>query len=247
MTDPNMPTRPPSVALDTNVLLDIYSCHDLFGTYERLGEQGVETAEATYRRARARESLLLAIALHRAATVTFSLGDESMKQMVERVPPDETDSYPTHHSVIMINFVCPVLLEGWAAVIELSDMPLSGNAADEALVDYAINHNVPLITNEGYGIGGVSPTKLRKKAKDRGVEVYTPKEYVAERKLDEDAAATSFIDSYRKNAPRYFRSAPHPKVMEDSMLYTLGYFRHVFFGEAEGQTERLAVSVSSPD
>ena len=57
--------------VDTNVLLDIYSCHDVSNSYEQGAqidtEAFVDSGEAVYRRARARESLILAMYFHAAS------------------------------------------------------------------------------------------------------------------------------------------------------------------------------------
>lgn len=51
-----------SAILDTNVLMDLYSCHELIRTYDQAGITA-HSREAVYRRARARGALLLAVFL----------------------------------------------------------------------------------------------------------------------------------------------------------------------------------------
>jgi hypothetical protein len=63
--------------VDTNVLVDLYSCSDLLKEYESLGQadlaQAMRTPKAVWRRARARESLFLGWCFHTVEARTFHL------------------------------------------------------------------------------------------------------------------------------------------------------------------------------
>ena len=91
--------------VDTNVILDVVSLHDLSQTYERLGADGVDTPDAVYRRSRARESLLLAIYFHKAKAVTYSLHSEPVAILTTKVDPTSEDALETHYTKLFIHFV----------------------------------------------------------------------------------------------------------------------------------------------
>lgn len=80
-----------TAVVDTNVLLDVYSCHDVAKTYDdvhsRLGVAAVDERSVVYRRARAQESLWLAIYFNKIGATTFSLHHESVELLTARVPP----------------------------------------------------------------------------------------------------------------------------------------------------------------
>jgi hypothetical protein len=79
--------------LDTNVKLDIYSCHDFVRTADDAITKATGTPVAaleeprvTYRFARARESLLLAMYLHARSAKTFSLHRELVDRLTTSGP-----------------------------------------------------------------------------------------------------------------------------------------------------------------
>ena len=92
-------TRKVVAVLDTNAFLDVYSCHDVLRDYEalytNLGQAAAEDPKCVYRRARARESLLLAIYLHQLQGATVTLQDELLKQLEGAAPPRTPEGTPT--------------------------------------------------------------------------------------------------------------------------------------------------------
>src|ERR1700722_12729673 len=110
-----MPPREPRfvAVVDTNVFLDIYSCHDLAGTYDRVGAAGVDSPEALYRRARARESLLLAMYLHRIGANVFGLGAEILAKLQANVDPPVRHRFEPTFTRLMANFIMVRVLNGW--------------------------------------------------------------------------------------------------------------------------------------
>lgn len=230
--------------VDTNVLLDMYSCHDLYCAYEQLGHDDcVSHPTAVFRRARARESLLLAIYLHRRRATTYSLGDEAVDRMLANVDPNAGDAFPTHFTIVFVHFVREQVIPGWKAGQPPVPKGLRGNAADRWLLDYAKENDLPLITNEGYGPNGVEALKLRKRALDAGVRVCTPREFYSGRFTDEEAAARAFIQRFRRRAQEYVDEQEKPEVMARTMEAMDGYFHHILFGETAGQDAPVSVSV----
>src|ERR1019366_6931273 len=101
----------PFVAVvDPTVLLDVYSCHELTRTYDKVREAGVDGAEAVYRRARARESVLLAIHLHRIKARTVSLERELLKTLTRNVDPRTDQNFETPFTKMMVHFVSQEVL-----------------------------------------------------------------------------------------------------------------------------------------
>ena len=101
-----------SVALDTNVLLEIFSIHDLVNKYDEIGGANVDASALVFRRARARESLLLAMHLNATNACTFSLDHEFKKLLLARVPP-ATGQFTSHFTTWFVNFVTERLLPSW--------------------------------------------------------------------------------------------------------------------------------------
>jgi hypothetical protein len=94
-------TEKPLVAvLDTNAFLDVYSCHDVMRDYallyEQVGNAAAEARKIIYRRARSRESLLLAIHLHNIGARTVTLQSELLDQLEMAAPsnPPAGEPYP---------------------------------------------------------------------------------------------------------------------------------------------------------
>jgi len=81
----------------------------------------------------------------------------------------------------------------------------SGNDADRLLVEIAKEHGLPLITNEGYSMNGIVDEKLRKRAQDAGVQVFTPREF-CQGKLDETEEISAFLQRFREQAVRYLEA-----------------------------------------
>ncbi len=217
------------VVIDTCVLLDIYSCHDLGRAYDKHGTDFPDTPALTYRRARARESLLLAVYLHRARAVTWNLADESVRKLLEAVPPNESDTFELHYTTVMVNYVRDQVIPCWTALQDTQPETVHGTEADVFAVNRAKELGVPMITNEGYTASGVQETKMRKRAAAAGVPVFTPCEYWT-RRIDPDDQARWFLGKYRQRAERYIATHPNPALIRESMLWVGGYFEHVLFG-----------------
>lgn len=230
--------------VDTNVLLDVFSCHDLAGAYDYLGRTAaVSDPFAVYRRARARESMLLAMYLHRVQAYTYSLR-EVCRIMLSRVNPDAHDAMETHYAKVFANFVRPRVLNDWkAGMPNEPENDAIGNAADRELVAYAKQHRLPLISNEAFSSTGVANDKMRKRAAAAGVQVFTPKEFYRNH-IDEGAEVAEFLRRFQDEAPAYIRAHPEPKSMGDSMDMVEGYFRHILLGETNGETRPVRVVVS---
>ena len=230
--------------LDSNVLMDISSCHDAYDTYGELGfDAPAEHRRAIYRRARARESLLLAMYLHKVGAVTYCLYEAATK-LFERVPASSPE-FPSHFAVVYAQLVQDRLLGGWKCRMD-PDPPvaeLKGGAADSHLVDFARQHGLPLISNEGLTPEGSRLSGIHKKAARAGVRILAPREFYGAQ-IDKPNEIASFLERFKTEAPEFFRGEPNERQLIDAVEWTFGYYRHVLLGETVGQDEPVAVTVA---
>jgi hypothetical protein len=264
----------PTIALDTNVLLDILSWHDLMTTVDRLhaargddrrqaarGDDVMVDPAVTYRLARARESTLLAVHLNRTKANTYNLLGEGVRLMLRQAPPmapgSPADGYFVH---VALHFVKDYLLPDWTMTVDPFSMddattqPVEslpgnyvGSAADRALLDYAKAHGIPLITNEGNTLRGLEPVGLREIAIDEGVEVYSPREFY-EAHLVEADEVDNFIQRFREEAPRFLQARPMEFAgdqMGELLDYSLGYYRMILLGVVTGRDAPVPVRLAS--
>ncbi len=233
----------PIAFVDTNVLLDIFSCHDLAGHYDRCGADAAASDRAAiYRRARAREGLVLAIYLHQRRARTVSLRSEPMEILQQRVPSSEGDKFETHFTVLFVQFVFPTILSGWDVSVMDCDDDCAASKADALLVDSARESGLPVVSNEGHSPTGYAPKFLNKYAMEQGVHVTTPREFLPP-DFDVAEATAWFLERVEVEAPRYLSSCENQEILRDSWRWMLGYFRHTLRGETAGSDELLAVEL----
>jgi hypothetical protein len=142
-------------------------------------------------------------------------------------------------------FVKDYLLPDWQPSTTTEPGSEAGNEADRALVAFAKQHALPLITNEGYTQNGIVDEKMRKLAKDEGVQVFTPREFWL-RRFDETKAIEGFFQAFLDQAPLYM-VARRKELGEDKIREVLdrvyGYYRLVLLGEVAGSDVPVRVSV----
>lgn len=213
--------------VDTNVMLDIFSCHDL----ERAAEIfPVDGHELEYRKRRAGDSVLLAIHLNEISAQTVGL-NEFITQLKTIVPKARAGtSMSSDFTTFCIWFVKDHLLPRWGDGLstEQSDAQLRGNAADAELLRIALENNLPLITNEGVTKAGVIDQKLRLKAKERGARVFSPREFW-EGRIDPCKAATAFLSRFVEQRPVYLEQR-RQKVGEDKTSEVLDWIFRYYHG-----------------
>jgi hypothetical protein len=220
--------------LDTNVFLDIFSCHDLISTFNaahaRCGEDAMRDPAAAYRLARARDSLLLAILLHDLRATTLGLHAESIELLTLRAPSTRGGETPESDFVMFfLHFVMDHLLEGWTHTVDSIPANVSSNAADRFLIAAAKEHGVPLITNEGYSKAGIANKKMRALASDEGVAAFSPREFISG-EIDEISASASFLARFCEEAPGHFRDHD-----QEGLTWIEGYYRMILLGEASSR------------
>ena len=235
---------------DTNVLLDVHSCHDLTTTYNllhaKLGEAARDDLAVVYRRARARESLLLAMHFNKIKAATYSLHFEPVDLLTKRAPPAPGGAtMESDFTTVFLHFVKDYVLPDWNMQMPTKPGNESKNDADKAYIDFAKQHGLPLITNEGYGQNGFVEEKMRKLARDAGVAVFAPREFY-QGKIDEAAEIQDFLRRFKEQAPTYIE-AHRKKHGEDKIgevfAWIYGYYRMILLGEVEGTTKLVRLSV----
>jgi hypothetical protein len=158
--------------VDTNVMFDIASCHDLSTS----DEDDVNSVVSVYRRQRARDAVILAMLFDRDKVTTFNLWGETAELFHKIVDPSDNTSIETIFTTTFAHFTKDFVLPDWTMAVDpASQAELRSNAADQALVDIAKARGVPLITSEGFAPAGLYEAKIIKKARAAGVTVMTPR------------------------------------------------------------------------
>lgn len=209
-----VPLLPPGLAaiIDTNVLVDLYSCSDLLHEYESLGQadlaKAMQTPKAIWRRARARESLLLGWHFHTIGAQTFHLVTEQIEILMRpEVAKPGQGSFTGAFATIFINFVKERVLSEWnSGTNENVGKGMNGTRIDNLLLATAKRAGLPLITNEGYSETGVSDIKLRGKCVAQGVPVFIPRHFWIG-KLDAKLEGTRLLQRFDEMAPPYLAAA----------------------------------------
>jgi hypothetical protein len=240
-----------SAVLDTNVMLEIYACHDLLEAHDAatarfkaspdlhtpLGDLDVAfDPKVQARLKRARESLFLAMHLHRTRATTFSLRGELESKLEQVVPVDPvgSDARRQLFTGTFVHFAHEGLFPGWNPVFEGVAGPQAGSDADRALLRFAKAGNLTLITNEGrLADGGVdwSPRKIPAQAKAMGVRACTPGEFHGD--VDIQAERDAFATRFQAAATAYVTSLPeeHKRLIwRDLLRRQWNHYAMLLFG-----------------
>jgi hypothetical protein len=247
----SQPPSPLYAVTDTNVLLDVHSCHDLASTYDRL-HVGLRDAARddpafVYRVARARESLLLGIHFHNVKAATYSLHFEPVDLLAKRAPPAPGGAtIESDFTTQFIHFVKEYVLPDWDMRTPAEPGSETSNAADQAYLDFAKRNGLPLITNEGHAQGGIGKKKnLREMAQKAEVAVFTPKEFYTG-KIDESAEIEGFLQRFQEQAPVYM-ARRRQELGEDEIGEVLGwiygYYLMILRGEVAGSPIPLRLTL----
>lgn len=242
-----MTTLAPTLAvLDTNVFIDIHSCHDLKGTFDRLhsslGDAAIDEPVVAYRLRRARESLLLAMYFNKNSTTTYSLHNEAVELLMLRAPPSPGGhAMESDFTTAFVHFVKDYVLPDWSPTMPTEPGSEASNEADRALVAYAKDNGLPLITNEGNTPDGIIDEKMRKLARDAGVAVFAPCQFY-DGKMNEAEEVDAFLGRFRHEAPRYLSDRNERDEMWKVLQWIEGYYRMVLRGEVAGRDAPVRVT-----
>jgi rRNA-processing protein FCF1 len=235
--EPELPS--PTVVVDTNVILDVHSCHDVTEAFDkhfpRLKRASMNHKEVTYRLARAKESMLLALYFNKTVTTTYNLHDEPIVLLTSKVPPAPTGgvSWESDFTTYFVHFVKDRVLSKWTIAMPTERGNESKDEADDALIAYALTNNLPLITNEGYRKSGIFDDGMRAKAKQAGVHVFTPKEF-CKGKIDETEVIEDFFRRFEVEGHRFLEERRHERGEDGApelFDLILGYYGMILRGE----------------
>ena len=245
------PLAPVSVVIDTNVFIDVHSIHDLTNDVNRLAAElgdvdaALDHPIVKFRLARARESMLLAMYLHKIKATSWSLHTESVTMLTRFSPPTTPGgrSVESDFTRAFVWFVKDYLLRRWNPVFPASEDHVVKDAADLALLDYAEKNGLPIVTNEGVTPDGLNDTKknsMRKRAPDRGVHVFAPREFY-EGKIDPDEEIEAFFQRFRERAPVYLERRGFRDEMGKVLGVVHGIYKMTLQGVVEGRDRPLVV------
>jgi hypothetical protein len=218
--------------VDTNVLLDLLSCHDVIAAREQ------PRADAWYRFDRAAYGLRLAIHFHEIRATTLSAGDEVLFVSTKLVPTEATDLMGWYR-YLWLFFTKPKLLCGWRA--QSGSTKGKGNAVDDALIDFAKKYSCPLISNEGINSEGlIAKNRLRSRAADGGVTVMTPEEVCRGKRLSH-TALQRFLNRFIEVGPSFDRQHKWYEAGQHRLAEVHDYYGKLLVGtEPEAVADRAA-------
>lgn len=194
-----------TMVIDTQVLLDLFECHNVLDVWKRGALPGA--ADLGTRCTRARDALLMAILLHKTKARTYSLREEWLR-VLEKLAPPTVNEIPTFFSRVMHLYVLPELLQDWRVVFpdEGGAPEPSGTKADRELERVAQAYGLPLMTLDA---------KSAKRARNLGVTVITPADYVTSSGCDAARELDAFFQRYLDGLPAFCRTQPvDPHALE---------------------------------
>lgn len=149
--------------VDTNVLLDLASCHDLSTSHD----PDVESQRSVYRRQRARDAVIVAMLFDREGIATFNLADEAREKFLQIVDPS-ANNLEAAFTTTFWHFVKDEVFPRWEMLTDLEFAKgARASSADDVLLSKALELGVPLISSEGFQVTGARRSKrknMRRKA-----------------------------------------------------------------------------------
>lgn len=226
--------------IDTNVVLEIVVVADLFAEGQRAGTPtaALQSKDYRYRQLRARHSTLLAWHLAKERIVTGSLGDEMLRVIDRQIPTMSDDAHAL--SAGIVNVIRPLVLRGWGfgSLTEVAGTA-KGTVADTELLRLAARDGVPIVTNEGLSVGGISDytrdtLNLRGRARAAGVAVFTPKELLDAKGVNLVEEAHRFVFACRRAVEEARRRKLLTGAGADDVLDTLEpLYRFILLDEVD--------------
>jgi hypothetical protein len=164
------------------------------------------------------------------------LGNEAYDIIVGRLARD-SDAASFAMTAAFVHIVRPLVFRAWpiGAFVEVNHNAI-GNAADDEILRVAEEDKLPVITWEAYRQDGTfsdEPKKLRNRCKAKGVSVYTPQEFLAEKSQDETDMSRRFIFALEKAV----REARAKRILEgkDVVDLIIPTYRFVLFDEVDAE------------
>jgi len=203
LTDPSGGALAPNAVLDTNVMLSIYSWHDLVEVMERVGKidprATLHRPDVQFRAQRLRWGFLLSLFLDEKGWATICPFEEFTRKMEDKVNPNKAEhDTRVGYTTLYAHFIKDLILTGWKAGADTEDHALVGDDVDVHCAKRAETFSVPLISWEGVShTGEIDNDKtIRKEALQRGVVVVTPQELLVRERFDPRPAIERFFRAW---------------------------------------------------
>jgi hypothetical protein len=212
---------PPSLLLDTNVAIELMSRGDLWRAFD-LSAPGF-TEHVRERVFRAQRALALLFWLHREKATTISCTREVklVSTSGDYFSPRE-DGRPVLKrfgaaEISLFVHYLDACFKGWKfADDNTAPEGAVGSALDSWYVDRARSYNVPLLSNEGWKIGGTVDEQagIRKKAHAAHVPVFTTKQFLLARGVPVREYADRCVTRILQCLANQGKPAPSVRVYE---------------------------------
>lgn len=217
MTKPiSMPTAP-TMWVDTNVILEIFSHADLIRETEISSPSHVLEG----RRLRLQGSLWLAMALSRSGTTSISYEHESIKSMLRINPVDGQGADWTR--LILYCASDGGVFDGWEQRTTNDAEDLTNEERDDFIVESCTSGLIFISRDE----------KARLKASERGVAQYTPEDF-ARTIISFDEARDMFQQRMLVAGKRYIESFPLSSrlIVEANVARFFEFYMNVIWAPA---------------
>lgn len=192
--------RTPTVWVDTNVLVEVYSHGDLHAAWQGgLGPPGA----VDERRARMQGSLWMAMALCRGLVQSVHYGHEGLNVLVQIAPPGTDIGAWT--SVVLYVLGDGDVLAGWERAYTMDGQGLPNRDRDRLMVRHCIEDGLILITRD---------QQVIREACAQMVDVVEPEDYAA-RVLERGAARAMFLQRLALATSRYVAQGGPPQERTD--------------------------------
>jgi hypothetical protein len=183
--------RVPTVWVDTNVMLEVYSHGDAFDAGD-LGDRG----QLEERRLRMRGSLWMAMALCRGRVVSVTYQHENVRNILRMAPPGSTRG--TWTAAILYIIVDGGVFDGWERMMTNQGAQLSNPQRDRFMIEQCRDHGMILVSRD---------REARDIAATEGVIAMLPEEYGAS-VLNDVQACEMFMGRLRGAVDRYPNGYP---------------------------------------
>jgi hypothetical protein len=217
----------PIAVIDTNVLVDVLSSHDVLNAY---GMKMSLDVDMVYRRARARDSLILFEHLHRRKAWTVNLRDEPWNVLSRVGPVGHLDG----RVYVATRFLFADLWRDWRRLPpdESPTPEPTGTKADRMLVSIAKAYDLPLITNEGHSKTGVidEGKAIRRFAREDGVDLCTPVEFW-HGQIDAIEASYRILTKFRNRRGFFIKGQSDVGGLEGLLDEVFDYLQYILFSE----------------
>jgi len=210
--EPIVPPGSANAILDTNVALAIYSWHDVLKIGDEVllanPDESLEQQDIKYRIDRQRTALHLALFFDEHSWKVAVPVNEFIRKLDENVLA--TDAATTNFKKLQLFFIRKTLMPNWLLCgDDKADVGIVGNNVDRLCLDWAEEHEIPLISWEGWGRNGLDKTKLiPREAARRGIDHVSPEQFLTRSNFDRARAVKRFLAKWNAEIGAYAAKTP---------------------------------------